>query len=189
MSAKPHGNSPVQAANDVLAVVRPGRWALDAGCSSVAFASKTLWGLATVRGVFTSFAGVGTVGKDGSTHGRLEIESASLNTKNKTRDVHLRSADFFNAEAHPQVVVDVLSARLVNGHQVHLNAQLTVAGVCKPLQLVATVVDPSADEVTLQAEVEIDKREFGMTINRLKMLTDPSTVSVLARFTRAKTTE
>jgi polyisoprenoid-binding protein YceI len=48
---------------------------------------------------------------------------------------------------------------------VHLNAQLTVAGVRKPLQFVATVVDPSADEVTLQAEVEIDKREFGMTAN------------------------
>jgi len=187
MSATPHQSSPEPAVDETRAVVNPGRWVLDAGRSSVVFASKTLWGLAVVHGEFTRFSGVGTISKDGTAQGRLEIDSASVNTNNKTRDGHLRSADFFNAQTYPQIVVDVLSARLANGNQVHLSAQLTVAGVRKPRQCIAMMVDASADEVTLQVEVEIDKREFGMTSNRLNMLKDPSRVSVFAKFTRTNT--
>jgi polyisoprenoid-binding protein YceI len=173
-----------QAPDDVLAVVGVGKWVLDEDRSSVTLASKTLWGMGTVHGEFATFSGVGTLGQDGAIQGRLEIESASVNTRNKTRDGHLRSADYFNVQAHPRIVVDVLDGRLANGREVHLNAQLTIVGLHKPLQFVATVVDPSTDEVTLKAEVRIHQLDFGMTTNPLRMMKGPATLSVVATFTR-----
>ena len=71
-----------------------------------------MWGLATVRGVFREFGGRLDV-RPSAVAGRLTIEAASLDTRNKRRDKHLRSADFFDVERYPRIVftVTAVSAR------------------------------------------------------------------------------
>ena len=78
------------------------RWTVDAEGTTVDFAVKTFWGLATVRGRFDGFDGVYEVGPDG-TRIALTIEANSLDTANRRRDEHLRSSDFFAVAEHPQV--------------------------------------------------------------------------------------
>jgi polyisoprenoid-binding protein YceI len=166
------------------AAAGPGTWALDAAHSSAAFRHKTIWGLGTVRGTFSDLAGSAQILTDGSARGRLDIGAASLNTKNAKRDTHLKSADFFNAQAHPRIVVEVRRATR-SGGTVNVSGDLTAAGITKPLDFTATVVEATADAVTLRADVEVDRASFDMTWNQMGMLKGLATVSVVARFTRS----
>jgi hypothetical protein len=47
--------------------------------------------------------------------GEISIDSSSLSTKNAKRDKHVRSADFFDAERHPEVVVTVTDVKWAGG--------------------------------------------------------------------------
>ncbi len=178
-----------QAGADIAALVREGalagRWVLDPRASRVEFGVRHFWGAVTVRGWFGRLEGEGTVGRDGKVTGQLVMDAASLNTKNKQRDRHLRSADFFGAADHPRVVVTVSQAELTRGGQLAAEGELEAAGVREPLSFTADVVDASADAVTLQAEVTVNRSRFGMTWSPLRIASMQATGSVTARFTRA----
>lgn len=175
----PAGDTP----DSVLA--GPSTWSLDPARSSVSLHSKTMWGLATVRGAFGELAGSAEILPGGAARGRLEIGAASLNTKNAKRDRHLASADFFNAAEHPSIVADLASATRT-GDRVAVQGTLTVAGVTRPLSFTATLADVTAAAFTLRAEgVVVDRADFGSTWNQLGMLRGPSTVDVEARFIRS----
>ena len=175
--------------SDAAALVRDGaltgRWQLDPAASRVEFRVKHFWHAITVRGWFEHFDGEGTVGQDGAVSGRLSIEAASLNTNNKQRDKHLRSADFFDAERHPDVVVTVNRATAGNGGQVVLAGTLEAAGTEQPVTFTGEVVDVSKDTVTLRADLVVDRSLFGMTWSPLGMAAKSAAATVTARFTRA----
>jgi polyisoprenoid-binding protein YceI len=78
-----------------------GRWRLDPTRSSVEFHVRHFYGLITVKGHFDRFDG--TLDLDGKPAVELTIDADSLETKNRQRDKHRRSADFFGVEEHPQV--------------------------------------------------------------------------------------
>src|ERR1039457_2910828 len=162
------------------AVAGPSTWSLDAAHSSVALRHKTMWG----RGTFADLSGTGEILPDGSAHGRLEIGAASLSTNNAKRDKHLQSADFFNAQAHPRIVAELRRATRAGGI-VTVSGDLTVAGVTRPLDFTATVTEATLDAITLRAETEVDRANFGLTWNQMGMLKGPATVSVVTRFTRS----
>jgi polyisoprenoid-binding protein YceI len=172
---------------DTTALAGPSRWTLDPARSSVTLRHKTMWGLVTVRGAFGDLAGQAEIGADGSARGRLEIGAASLDTGNAKRDKHLRSADFFNADEHPHIVAALQRADLTGGtgDPVTVTGELTAAGITRPLTFTASLAEVTDAAVTVRAEAEIDRAQFGMTWNQLGMLRGPATISVLARFTRA----
>jgi polyisoprenoid-binding protein YceI len=175
----PAGDTP----DSVLA--GPSTWRLDPARSSVSLRSKTMWGLATVRGAFGEVAGSAEILPGGAARGRLEIGAASLNTKNAKRDRHLASADFFNAAEHPSIVADLASVTRT-GDRVAVQGTLTVAGVARPLSFTASLADVTPAAFTLRAEgVVVDRADFGLTWNQLGMLTGASTVDVVARFIRS----
>ena len=178
-SGAPAGDTP----ESVLA--GPSTWSLDPARSSVSLRSKSIWGLVTVRGAFGELAGSAEIPPGGAARGRLEIGAASLDTKNAKRDKHLASADFFNAADHPKIVADLASATRT-GDRVAVQGTLTVAGVTRPLSFTATLADVTPAAFTVHAEaVVVDRADFGLTWNQLGMLTGPSTVDVVARFTRS----
>jgi polyisoprenoid-binding protein YceI len=182
---------PAEAGTDVAALVREGalagRWVLDPQASRVEFGVRHFWGAVTVRGWFQRLEGEAAVGPDGKISGQLIIDAGSLNTKNKQRDRHLRSADFFNVQDHPRVMVTVSRAELTHGAQLVAEGELEAAGVREPLSFIAEVVDASPDAVTLQAGLTVDRSRFGMTWSPLRMTSMQATGSVTARFTRAVT--
>jgi polyisoprenoid-binding protein YceI len=123
------------------ASIRPGRWTLDPARSAIRFTHKTIWGLVTVKGTFADLSGEGEVLPDRSAHGSLRIGAASLDTRNAKRDKHLRSADFFDVERHPE------------------------------------------EDVTLTGEIQVDRKDFGLTWNQLGMIKDLTTLQLSAHFT------
>ena len=95
----------------------PGRYLLDPASSTVTLRHKTFWGLKTVPGGFGGLRASGEIAADGTAHGTLAIDAASLDTKHAKRDEHLRSAHFFDVEQHPEITFenqeDLLAARPV----------------------------------------------------------------------------
>jgi polyisoprenoid-binding protein YceI len=109
-----------------------GHWVLDPARSRVQFHVKHFWGAITVHGSFAQITGEGTVGADETVTGRLSMDAASLDTKNSRRDRHLRSADFFDAERHPQAVVTVTSAKPAGRARLACEGTLDAAGHVAP---------------------------------------------------------
>src|SRR5215469_14366845 len=157
-------------------VAGPASWQLDPAGSTVTFLHKSVWGLVTVRGTFTGLSGTGTIAADGSASGRLIIDAATLDTKHAARDKHLRSADFFDAEAHPQITVDITSVARGGAVRAELSGTLTAAGISRPLRLTGAVTEESEQHVTIAATGEFDRADFGMTWNRLGMVRGKATV-------------
>jgi len=178
-----NSNNPV--GQDVAPFGGPTNWLLDPAATTAAFSSKTMWGLVTVRGRFSQVAGSGEILADGSGRGRLQIGAASLDTKNRKRDEHLRSADFFNATDHPQIIVDIAQATLADSGSAQVTGTLTVAGTTKPLSVTATLSEAGEQAITLAAETDIDRADFGMTWNRAGMVKGKAHVSVVARFVKS----
>ncbi|WP_328496687.1 YceI family protein [Streptomyces sp. NBC_00414] len=164
--------------------VETGQWQLDAVRSAIAIKHKTMWGMVTVKGTFRGVSGGGEVQPDGSAHGTVTLEAASLDTKNAKRDEHLRGADFFDAERHPNLVFVVRDAVVGPDDSVQISGELTVRGVSRPQVVTATVVESGADAVTLAAEFSVDRDQFGMGWNQLGMLRGLTTVTSTLRFTR-----
>ncbi|MDL5204308.1 YceI family protein [Streptomyces sp. ALI-76-A] len=164
--------------------VETGTWQLDPTASTVALRHRTMWGLVTVKGVFTEVTGRGEVRPDGSAVGTLTIDVASLDTKNAKRDTHLRSADFFDVGNHPEITFAVRSAELRDGGTAQVVGQLTARGVSRPLSLTARVLGADSDAVTLEAEFTVDRDQFGMGWNQMGMIRGLTTVTATLRFTR-----
>jgi len=180
-----HNPKASQVTQPVPSLVGPASFQLDPGASSVSVSHKTIWGLVTVRGQFQQLKGAAEIRADGSARGRLEIDAASLNTKNRKRDEHLRSADFFDAAEHPQIVVDINQASLRGEDSVAAEGSLTVAGKTRPLALTAVLAEATDQGLTLRAETQIDRADFGLNWNQLGMVKGAAQVSVVARFMKS----
>ncbi len=167
------------------ALAGPASYQLDPATSIVTFSNKTFWGLVSVRGGFSDLSGTAEILADGSAHGQLQIGTASLNTKNRKRDQHLRSADFFHTAAHPTIIVAVTQAATSDGSTVHASGTLTVAGRTRPLTLTAKIAEASDESIALTADTQIDRADFEMTWNQLGMLKGTAEVHVVARFVKA----
>ncbi|MGW1749270.1 YceI family protein [Streptomyces sp. NPDC002092] len=164
--------------------VETGVWQLDAAASTVALRHKTMWGLVTVKGTFDAVGGQGEVQPDGSATGTLTLDAATLDTKNKKRDEHLRSADFFDTENHPEITFAVRSAKAGAGDTVEVSGQLTVRGISRPQTLTARLSGADADALTLDTEFTVDRGEFGLGWNQLGMIRGLTTVAATLRFVR-----
>jgi polyisoprenoid-binding protein YceI len=175
-----HGNS-VPARLDGAALT--GTWVLDPVRSTVSIRSRSVWGLVPVKGVFRTVSGEGTVSPEGDVRGTLTVDAASIDTRNTKRDQHLRSADFFAADAYPSIVFTVDQVR-TSGPDTTVSGRLTVRDQTRPLSFTVTPVVHGDGEVWLDAEVPVDRSDFGLTWNQLGMSSMHNTIAVHGVFTR-----
>jgi polyisoprenoid-binding protein YceI len=171
----------------VDALLRDGRlagsWTLDPSKSEVRLRSKSMWGLVPVKGVFTDVTGTGTVSPSGTVSGTITVAAGSVDTKNKKRDEHLRSADFFDSGNHPGITVGV-DGITSSGTGVRVTGTLTVRDRTSPVSFDAKVSAVDAAELWLDAEVRVNRADFGLTWNRMGMASTDNTITVHAVFTR-----
>jgi len=154
-----------------------GIWSVDPNRSTIGFRAKSMWGIAPVKGHFTEFSGDGQITDTQTVFGRIDIHTASLDTKLSKRDEHLRSAHYFDAERFPDISVVVTGAEAINGDTVDLRAQLTVKGTTASLPLRAMVAMVGDGAVRLSAKATVDRKDFGVDGNLMGMLTDKVTIS------------
>lgn len=161
-----------------------GQWKLVPAQSSVRFKNKTFWGLATVTGEFTDVRGAGQIAANGAVSGGLVIAAASLKTGIRKRDDHLRSADFFDVEKHPEIRVEVTGLEPTGTDAATVHATLTVRGTTEPLSLSAAVDRLGDGTVHLRTQTTIDRTKLGVSGNMAGMM--PVTTTLLADVVFAK---
>jgi polyisoprenoid-binding protein YceI len=162
-----------------------GGWVLDAARSTIGLRSKSIWGLVSVKGAFGQVSGAGTVAADGQVAGTITVAAASIDTKNKKRDVHLRSADFFESDKYTEIVFTVSGvAPSGSGSGVTVSGQLAVRDQIKPVSFDAAVSAADAGEVSLDAEVPFNRSDFGMTWNQMGMASMHNILTIHAVFSR-----
>ena len=125
-----------------------------------------------MRGQFERIAGEGSVTAAGSLTGTLSLDATSLTTKNKQRGRHLHSADFFDIENHPMVVVAVAEAKPLAGGARAFTGTLEAAGHLEPIGFTAHVQDFSESAVTMTADLVVDRTRFAMTWSPLRIAAD-----------------
>ena len=77
-----------------------GTWTIDPVHSEVGFSVRHMM-VSKVRGKFTSFGRSRHRREPARLLGHRQVDLASIDTGNADRDAHIRSADFFDADAHP----------------------------------------------------------------------------------------
>jgi len=161
-----------------------GFWVLDAGRSTVALRSRSIWGMVPVKGTFTELTGEGIVSPTGEVTGTLKVAAASIDTKIKKRDSHLRSADFFDSDAYPDIVFTARTLTTSPDGGLAVVGTLRVRDETRPIT-VPIRVSASGDELAqLDAEIRVDRSEFGLTWNQLGMVSLKNVINVRAVFTR-----
>jgi polyisoprenoid-binding protein YceI len=151
--------------------VPAGTWVADPSHTTIGFAVKHM-GIATVRGEFQEFEGSLEIGDDpASAHARGTVQVASVDTGEATRDEHLRSADFFDAAAHPELTFASRRVEPVDEDTFRIVGDLTINGVTNEIVLTAEVqgadVDPWGNErVGLEITGELSRAAYGMRFNQ-----------------------
>ena len=159
-----------------------GEWVLDPRNSNVSLKSKSM-GLIPVRGVFREVSGSGTVSPDGTATGTLLVAAASIDTQNTKRDTHLRSADFFDSDNHPDISFTADDIR-PSGQGVAVTGALTIRGRTRPLSFNATASVPGDGEVWLDAEVRVNRGDFGIAWTGHRLASMNNTLTIHAVFAR-----
>lgn len=147
-----------------------GTWDIDASHSEVGFSVRHMM-VSKVRGRFSDFAGTITTGAD-ITDSRVDvtIQLASISTGNEQRDGHLRSPDFFETDAHPEMTYRATGVRADRGGFV-LDGELSLKGVTKSVPVLFEIegIGPDAfggTRLGVSGTATIDRQEFNVTWNQ-----------------------
>jgi polyisoprenoid-binding protein YceI len=99
------------------------------------------------------------------------------------RDKDLRSVKLFDVASHPDITFTVDGVQPAGGGGARVTGSLTVRGRTRPLSFDAKV-SAAADEVRLDAEILVNRANFGLTYRPLRMASLNNTITVHAVFTR-----
>jgi len=137
-----------------------GDWLLDPARSRVHFHTRAMFGLFPVVGRFERFEGVLHVEDSGQATGDLRIESASIRTGISRRDAHLRTEDFFHADAHPYMTFNLTGLR-PDGNAHDVTGTLRIREKALPIRARATVSD-AGGELQIEARFPVDHDAAGL---------------------------
>ncbi|QFZ54454.1 YceI family protein [Oceanihabitans sp. IOP_32] len=139
-------------------------WNVDNSHSEIAFKVKHMM-ISTVTGHFEDFQATAKTNGDDFNDAIFEFsaKTASINTKNKDRDAHLKSDDFFNSEQYPEMS---FTSKSFDGEK--LIGDLTIRDITKEVTLEADfngiAVDPyNQTKAGFEITGEINRKDFNLT--------------------------
>ncbi len=148
-------------------------WKIDPAHSAAHFAVRHMM-VATVRGDFEKMSGVINYDPANPEAGSavIEIDAASINTRNAKRDDHLRSADFFDTAQFPTMKFESTKVEQAGEGKLKLTGNLTIRGVTREVIFdVEGPVPPVKARGGLRsgatATAVINRKDYGITWNRV----------------------
>lgn len=141
------------------------KWNLDPTHSEITFKVRHMM-ISNVKGEFKTF-NIELESEDDTFKNvkvTAKIDTNSINTNNTDRDTHLKSAEFFNAETHPEITFEATSLSS------DVTGTLTINGVSKPVVLDVDFgginVDPwGQTKAGFSFEGKIKRSDFGLNWN------------------------
>jgi polyisoprenoid-binding protein YceI len=148
------------------------RWEIDPSHSDVNFTVRHMV-VTKARGRFTRWNGAIELDEADPMRSSVEvrIEAASIDTGHAERDGHLRSADFFDAENHPQITFKSTGIERVDDERYRIEGDLTMRGVTRRVVLDAEMGGTAADpwgsrRAGFSAHTRVNRKDFGLTWNQ-----------------------
>ena len=149
-----------------------GRWQIDPAYSEIEFAIRHLM-ISTIKGRFKQFNG--SLQFD-ETHLELasvevEIDTASLDTGQEQRNIHLRSGDFFDVETYPTIRFFSRQVESLGGNHFRVVGDLRLHGVTRAVVLEVTFEGVGPDpwgrtRSSFTATTHLNRIDFGLTWNQ-----------------------
>jgi polyisoprenoid-binding protein YceI len=147
-------------------------WVIDSAHSEINFSVRHMM-ISTARGRFEKF--YGSVNFDENAPARttvdVQIEAASINTKEAQRDGHLRSPDFFDADKYPYLTFKSKRVDVVDSHHAKLVGDLTIHDITKPVVLDVEYAGQAKSpwgttSAGFSAQTKINREDWGLTWNQ-----------------------
>lgn len=145
---------------------------IDPAHSTVSFTIKHMM-IAKVHGGFEKLSGKLVYDAANPTQSSIEVEidAASINTREPQRDAHLKSADFFDVERFPTLSFKSTKIAVSGEGELQLTGDLTIHGVTNSVVLAvegptAEMKDPWGNlKIGASASTKIKRKDFGLTWN------------------------
>ena len=148
-----------------------GTYAIDASHSRIGFVARHAM-ITKVRGSFNEFEGTGYFDAEdpSQSHLQLTIQAASIDTRSPDRDGHLRSNDFFDMEAYPQITFASTGVEAVDETTFRVTGDLTIKDVTRPVTIdfeyAGTAIDPFGNHrLGLEGSVVVNRKDWGVNWN------------------------
>lgn len=146
-------------------------YSFDLSHSAVGFHVRHLM-ISKVHGRFQTWGGTLEIDEAdlGSSKIAVEIDVASIDTKEPKRDDHLRSGDFFDVEKFPKLTFTSTKIEKVDDENLKVTGDLTIHGVTHsvvlPVERGGEVKDPwGSTRVGFSAKTTISRKDYGLTWN------------------------
>jgi polyisoprenoid-binding protein YceI len=146
-------------------------WQIDSAHSQIQFSVKHMM-ISTARGTFDRFTGTVEADEQNPTAAKVDvqIEAASINTRDEKRDGHLRSPDFFNAAEYPFLTFTSSKVERLDERTGKLYGELTIRDVTRPvvldLEYAGTAKSPwGTTSAGFSATTKINRKDFGLNWN------------------------
>jgi len=143
---------------------------IDKAHSEVTFQVRHL--LTKVRGRFADFEGAIEFDEEHPDNSKVSVavQAASIDTSERDRDNHLRSADFFDVEKYPALTFKsrAIVRKATLGFDV--TGDLTIHGVTRQVtfdvNLLGKAKDPWGNErIAFEADATINRKDYGLNWN------------------------
>ena len=148
-------------------------WNVDHSHSNVKFNVSHLV-ISEVEGNFKNFNGTITGNKEDFADAKINftVDVASINTENSSRDGHLKSDDFFNAEKYPQMIFKSKSFKKVGDNKYELIGDLTIRDVTKQVKFDVIYGGTATDgygnvKAGFKATSTINRFDYGLKWNTI----------------------
>jgi polyisoprenoid-binding protein YceI len=104
---------------------------------------------------------------DGKENFQATVKVESLDTGNKKRDDHVKSADFFNAKQFPEITFKSTGVKKTGENAYEVTGDLAIHGVTKSISVPVTKVGeaktPMGDRAGLEGSFTLKRSDYGMT--------------------------
>ncbi len=148
-----------------------GDYALDVAHSRISFSARHAM-VTTVRGAFEDFEGTAHLdaADPSKSSAKLSIKVTSVTTGQEQRDAHLRGADFFDVETHPEITFTSTSAEQVDDDTYRLSGDLTIRDATKPVTVDFTFNGSAKDpygnlRAGFEGRTTINRKDWGLSWN------------------------
>jgi polyisoprenoid-binding protein YceI len=162
-------NSPFDPATTVIDDIA-GDYTLDVAHSRLGFSARHAM-VTTVRGSFKEFEGTAHIDTATPANSKVEltIKADSIDTGVEDRNAHLRGADFFEVETHPEITFTSTDVER-DGDDWTITGDLTVKGNTLPIAVefesTGSARDPFGNlRIGFEGHTTLSRKEWGLTWN------------------------
>lgn len=147
-------------------------WQIDNSHSHVYFTARHMM-ISKVRGSFEAFSGSVNFDEANPTNTtvNIEVDLASVNTRDEQRDGHLQSPDFFDVANYPTMKFESTRVEQIDDNNGRLFGQLTIKDVTKEIALdveyAGVAKSPwGTESAGFSAKGSLNRKDWGLTWNQ-----------------------